>query len=111
MSWLNMKSKSELQHEIEDGKREIARLTTLNTDMDHQIRDLIVRRELSEEQWAEYTRIKREHIELAQGQAEIVTYLRNRYPDDFKTGGRNEGVGFGTMVVRYLKGLTNAGVQ
>lgn len=84
---------------------EIARLLTLNSDMDGQIRELIARRELTPAQWADYERVIQEHREMAQGQAEIISYLREQYPGDFRVvGGVNQGKGFWDIVMGYLKG-------
>jgi len=84
---------------------EVARLLTLNRDMDHQIRDLVTRRELSAEQWADYQRIIQEHREMAQGQGEVIAYLRAQYPGDFRmVGGAHQGRGFWEILMGYLKG-------
>jgi hypothetical protein len=104
MSELTHKSKWDLHQRISHLTTENARLTTLNQDMDGQIRDLTKRRALTEEQWAEHERVVREHREMAHGQAEVIAYLRDKYPHDFQIGGVHQRKGFWEIVLEYLKG-------
>ena len=84
---------------------EIARLMTLNQDMDGQIRELIARKELTPAQWADYERVIQEHREMAQGQAGVIAYLREQYPGDFRAvAGVHQGKGFWDILMGYLKG-------
>jgi transposase len=104
MSELSNKSKWDLHQQISKLTTENARLTTLNQDMDGQIRDLLTRRAMTDEQWAEHERIVTEHRILVQGQAEAIQYLRSKYPGDFsRVGGPHQGKGFWEIVMEYLK--------
>lgn len=84
---------------------EISRLLTLNQDQDGQIRELLARRALTDQQWGDYERVVKEHRELVYGQAEVIGYLRARYPDHFRMfGGEHQGKGFWEILMGYLKG-------
>lgn len=83
---------------------ELTRLMTLNQDMDHQIRELLSRRALTEEQWAVYERTSRDYREMAQSQADVIFFLREKYPADFTSNGPHRNMNFGQIVLSYLKG-------
>lgn len=81
------------------------RLRTLNNDLDHQVRDLLKSRPISEQEYDAVARKMHAHDDLAQQQGYVVEYLRTAYPDDFcgMGGGHNTGLTFSQMVIGYLK--------
>ena len=95
---------ADLERQITDLTRDNNRMRTLNLDMDTQIRDLLKRRSLTDDQWAEYVRQRISIVEMTQAQAEITVYLRTRYPSDFRDGGPHAGATFSAIVLRYLRG-------
>ena len=83
-------------------RTEITRLTTLNQDMNGQIRELVTRRALTDQQWAQYERDVAQAREMAVEQGYVIEYLRTIYPQDFT--GRLWGTSsFSQIVITYLK--------
>jgi hypothetical protein len=108
MSWFKRET-SDLKKEIADLKRENIRLTTLNQDMDGQIREGLKRKAFGEAEYADILRRLGEHGQLVEAQNEILRGLLERYPEDFHdptavpaTGGKNDGLSFTQLVLKYV---------
>lgn len=107
MSWLDRDRKNDdLNKRVADLTRENIRLSTLNEDMNGQIRDGLKRKSFGEKEYEDIVRRLREHGELVQAQAEIIEYLRDRYPSDFRglIGDTTSAMpSFAQTVLRYLE--------
>ena len=85
--------------------QEIIRLRTLNQDMDHQIRELLARTHTFDDaQFADIERRLKEHVQMADDQAEIIKFLREEYHSEFAPGATtHQGKTFAKIVLYYLK--------
>ena len=98
------KSRSEHVADYQAMQAEVKRLTTLNKDMDRQIRDLLAAHPVTDAQLEDF-RLMRQDNDRMKHEMDIVTiYLRTRFPRDFQIGLHGP-KGIADIVIHYLSHL------
>lgn len=62
-------------------RRTIADLHRTNADLDHQVRDLLAAKPITQQERDEITRLRAEHKALNDSQNVIVVYMRKNFPE------------------------------